>query len=124
MKLFLSAGEPSGDLHGANLIRELKTRMPQASFCGFGGKKMVEAGLDLHYPLTDLAVMWFGRVLLNFRTFTGLLNRAEELETGLCQNLQRIGDQMIDISKDEAADLRIYARTLDNLTQSYKKPHA
>ena len=78
MNLFLSAGEPSGDLHGANLIRELKLRLPQATFCGFGGKKMADAGANLHYPLTDLAVMGFGRVLLNYRTFKGLLNRAEE----------------------------------------------
>ncbi|MFO0938427.1 MAG: lipid-A-disaccharide synthase [Gemmataceae bacterium] len=78
MNLFLSAGEPSGDLHGANLIRELKTRIPSASFSGFGGQKMADAGSKLLYPLTDLAVMWFGRAIWNIRTFMGLLDRAEE----------------------------------------------
>ena len=37
MKLFLSAGEPSGDLHGANLIRALLARDPTTHIIGFGG---------------------------------------------------------------------------------------
>lgn len=78
MKLFLSAGEPSGDLHGANLIRELKKRVPQAEFMGFGGEKMADAGSQLHFRLTDLAVMWFGRAILNYRKFKNLLDQAED----------------------------------------------
>jgi lipid-A-disaccharide synthase len=77
MNLFVSAGEPSGDVHGANLIREIKARASHASVSGFGGPKMAAAGATLHYPLTDLAVMWVGRVLLNIRTFSRLLNEAE-----------------------------------------------
>ena len=69
MRLFLSAGEPSGDLHGANLAAILKRRFPDAELVGFGGRGMADAGVQLLYPLTELAVMWIGRVLLNLPTF-------------------------------------------------------
>jgi lipid-A-disaccharide synthase len=78
MHLFLSAGEPSGDLHGANLIRELTLRTPNARIAGFGGNKMAAAGAQLLHPLANLAVMGFTRVLMNARTFTRLLNQAED----------------------------------------------
>ena len=37
MKIFFSAGEPSGDLHGANLIRQLQARCPGLQAVGYGG---------------------------------------------------------------------------------------
>ena len=54
MRIFISAGEPSGDLHAANLIRALQRRVPGAHFDGFGGARMAEAGARLLYPLADL----------------------------------------------------------------------
>jgi lipid-A-disaccharide synthase len=77
MKLFLSAGEPSGDLHGANLIAALKAVDPNVQITGFGGPRMAAAGSQLMYPLTDLAVMWFGRVLAHVPTFYRLAKQAE-----------------------------------------------
>src|SRR3984957_15781220 len=76
MRIFLSAGEPSGDLHGANLLRELKRQRPDIEFVGFGGDKMAEAGCQLLYPLCRLAVMWVLRVLANAPTFLELAARA------------------------------------------------
>lgn len=78
MKIFFSVGEPSGDLHGANLIRELKSRRPDMEFVGYGGPRMASAGCELHEDLTKLAIMWFLRVLLNLHKFIGLANRAEK----------------------------------------------
>ncbi len=77
MRLFLSAGEPSGDLHGANLAALLKARYPAAELVGFGGERMAAAGVKLIYPLTNLAVMWLGRVLANLPTFFHLGAKAE-----------------------------------------------
>jgi lipid-A-disaccharide synthase len=77
MRIFLSAGEPSGDLHAANLIRSLRRRRPEAEFVGYGGGKMEEAGARLLFRLVDLAVMWFLRVLLNLPKFIGLVGRAD-----------------------------------------------
>ena len=53
MNIFLSVGEPSGDLHGANLIRDLKERMPECSFSGFGGPKMKSTGQQQIASLVD-----------------------------------------------------------------------
>ncbi len=69
MKLFLSAGEPSGDLHGANLIRAVLARRPDAHVTALGGPLMRAAGADILYPLTDLAVMGLSQVILNMPTF-------------------------------------------------------
>ncbi|HWA97710.1 MAG TPA: lipid-A-disaccharide synthase [Pirellulales bacterium] len=77
MKIFLSAGEPSGDLHGANLINALRARRPEAQFVGYGGPRMAAAGCELHADLTRLAVMWFLRVLLNLHKFLDLASRAD-----------------------------------------------
>ena len=40
MRIFISAGEPSGDLHAANLVRAIRRRVPDAEFVGFGGPKL------------------------------------------------------------------------------------
>ena len=77
MRIFLSTGEPSGDLHAANLIHSLKKLRPGVEVVGFGGPRMAEAGGKVLYPLVDLAVMWFVRVLLNLDKFFKLLDDAE-----------------------------------------------
>ncbi len=75
--IFFSAGEPSGDLHGANLIRQLQRQCPDLEAVGYGGPEMAKAGCQLHTDLTALAVMWFLRVLLNIHKFLALAGRAD-----------------------------------------------
>jgi len=75
--IFFSAGEPSGDLHAAHLIRRLAARCPGLNAVGYGGPEMARAGCRLHADLTALAVMWFGRVLLNLHKFWDLAGRAD-----------------------------------------------
>jgi lipid-A-disaccharide synthase len=77
MKIFFSAGEPSGDLHGANLIRQLRAKRPDLECVGYGGPRMAAAGCILHADLTTLAVMWFVRALLNIHRFLALASRAD-----------------------------------------------
>lgn len=77
MHIFISAGEPSGDLHGANLVRMLRRLRPEIECVGFGGEKMESAGCRLLYPLCQLAVMWFARVLARAPVFLALLSRAD-----------------------------------------------
>ena len=77
MKIFFSAGEPSGDLHAANLMRALRARCADAEFVGYGGPQMAAAGCHLHADLTALAVMWLLRALLNLHKFLALVGRAD-----------------------------------------------
>jgi lipid-A-disaccharide synthase len=78
LKLFFCAGEPSGDLHAAALIRKLHAGNDQLEVCGYGGPEMQKAGCRLHFDLTEMAVMWLGRALWNLRKFKRLVDRAEE----------------------------------------------
>jgi lipid-A-disaccharide synthase len=77
MKIFFSVGEPSGDLHAANLIRELQRQHCNVECVGYGGPCMAEAGCQLHADLTALAVMWLLRVILNIHKFLDLASRAD-----------------------------------------------
>ncbi len=77
MRIFVSTGEPSGDLHAANLVKAIRARCPDAEFVGLGGPRLAEAGATVLYPLVDLAVMWIVRVLLNIRTFFRVLDLAD-----------------------------------------------
>jgi lipid-A-disaccharide synthase len=77
LRVFFSAGEPSGDVHGANLIRQLRRRCDRFESVGYGGPEMAAAGCRLHADLTALAVMWFFRALLNLDKFWALASRAD-----------------------------------------------
>ncbi len=68
MKYYLVAGEASGDLHGANLMRALKATDPTAEFRFFGGDKMLQEGGTLVKHYADMAFMGFTEVLLNLNT--------------------------------------------------------
>jgi lipid-A-disaccharide synthase len=46
-RIFISAGEPSGDLHAAGVVRALRRRYPAASIEALGGPRMEEAGATL-----------------------------------------------------------------------------
>ena len=74
--IFFSVGEPSGDLHGANLARALQNELPGVRCIGFGGPKMAAAGVALRADLTELAVMWFLHALLNLPKFWNLIREA------------------------------------------------
>ena len=67
MQIFVIAGETSGDLHGSNLIRALKAKLPQAKFVGIGGPEMEKAGLDLLFPSSELAVVGLIEVFYHLR---------------------------------------------------------
>lgn len=68
MKIFLVAGEASGDLHGGHLANALKEINPQIEMRGWGGEKMEGAGVKILKHYRELAFMGFVEVLLNLRT--------------------------------------------------------
>ena len=71
MRYYIIAGEASGDLHGANLMKELKIADPAAQFRAWGGDLMEEAGAELVKHYRDLAFMGFTEVIQNLRTILG-----------------------------------------------------
>jgi lipid-A-disaccharide synthase len=68
MKYYLVAGEASGDLHGANLMKALKQEDPDAQFRFYGGDRMLAEGGTLQKHYSEMAFMGFTEVLLNLRT--------------------------------------------------------
>src|SRR5436190_21560342 len=68
MKYYIIAGEASGDLHGSNLIKELKKLDANANIRCWGGDKMKDAGGDLVKHYRDLAFMGFAEVVKNLGT--------------------------------------------------------
>ena len=60
--VFLSAGEESGDQHGAALARELRARLPDVTLVGLGGNRMAREGVQLLAGLDRLAILGFAEV--------------------------------------------------------------
>jgi lipid-A-disaccharide synthase len=67
MRIGIVAGELSGDLLGAGLIRAVKARHPDALFEGIAGQNMIAAGCISRYPLETLSVMGLVEVIKHYR---------------------------------------------------------
>ena len=60
--IMVVAGEPSGDVHAANLVKALAARMPNLQLSGMGGQFMAEAGVDLIHDIGDISITGFGGI--------------------------------------------------------------
>ena len=78
MKYYIIAGEASGDLHGANLIKELRKIDAQTNVRCWGGDLMQEAGATLVKHYRELAFMGFLEVLKNLFTILGNISFCKE----------------------------------------------
>ncbi|MBC7891950.1 MAG: lipid-A-disaccharide synthase [Sphingobacteriaceae bacterium] len=78
MKYFLLAGERSGDLHGANLLRAIQRHDPAAHCQAWGGDDMAAAGAQLLRHYRDLAFMGIWEVAKNWRTIRGLMAECQQ----------------------------------------------
>lgn len=78
-KLFIIAGEASGDLHGANLVKALLVQNPNLRIQAYGGSKMSEAGAEVVRNYKDFAFMGFYEVAKNIRKVLSNLNETKEI---------------------------------------------
>jgi lipid-A-disaccharide synthase len=67
MKVFILAGEPSGDKLGGALMAGLKVLKPQVIFQGIGGVEMAAQGLDSRFDMSELSVMGLAEILPKYR---------------------------------------------------------
>ncbi|MBR0261698.1 MAG: lipid-A-disaccharide synthase [Selenomonadaceae bacterium] len=79
MKIFFSAGEASGDVHGAGLAREIKKISPAVELFGLGGNLMESAGVKLVRNYKDYNVMGVVEVIKNLRKILKLLDDLTEI---------------------------------------------
>lgn len=61
--ILIIAGEVSGDLIGASLIKELRTLEPQINIFGIGGDKMIAEGMNIIYHINKLSFLGFVEVV-------------------------------------------------------------
>jgi lipid-A-disaccharide synthase len=71
-KILIVAGEASGDLHAAELVKAVKSIRPQADFFGLGGPKLKNEGVRISIDLTKLAVVGFWEVLKKLPEFRAI----------------------------------------------------
>ncbi len=76
LKIFISVGEESADLHASKLCEELMVLSPNIDLFGFGGAKMKSAGVDILYPLPELALIGFVEVIKKLPTVFKIKNFA------------------------------------------------
>lgn len=78
MKYFIIAGEASGDLHGANLMKAIKKADANAKFNFWGGDNMQAEAPGLLVHQKDIAIMGFVEVVLKIRTILGNISKCKK----------------------------------------------
>lgn len=78
-RIMFVAGEVSGDIHGACLIKELKELSSELEIFGIGGKEMESSGMELIDNILDRAVIGVWEAVKNILPFLKLMTRLEEL---------------------------------------------
>ena len=77
--VLIIAGEISGDMHGANLVAELRRQDPDVECYGIGGEHMRAAGVDTLYDVRDMAVMGFVEVVRHYGFFKRVFQEMTDL---------------------------------------------
>ncbi|MEM9987508.1 MAG: lipid-A-disaccharide synthase [Bacteroidota bacterium] len=78
MKLYLISGEDSGDMHGANLVKALKNKVPDLQLRGIGGERLIEQGLIHLAHVRDINYMGFVEIVQHLRVFRRLFRTIKQ----------------------------------------------
>mgnify|MGYP006272688191 CR=1 FL=1 len=76
-QILVVAGEASGDMHAAKVIRRMQELNPELDFFGMGGQQMAEVGVDIIYDPTDLSVIGFWESIKHLGLMYKVLNKLE-----------------------------------------------
>lgn len=76
-KLMIIAGETSGDLHGGQLVRELKALDPGLEIFGIGGDRMRAEGMELFYHVSELSFMGLAEVIGHLPFIRSVMRKLE-----------------------------------------------
>ena len=90
MKYYILAGEASGDLHGSNLIKELKRIDANAEIRCWGGELMEEAGGELVLHYKERAFMGFAEVIANISKILGFMTSYTLLVTSALHSISLV----------------------------------
>lgn len=111
MKIMFSAGEASGDLHGANLARAMKEADPSVELLGMGGKQMEKAGVRIVYDIKNLGFIGVGEILRKipffFRLRDFLITTMLEEKPDILVCIDYPGFNMRLIKKAKEAGIRV-----------------
>ena len=114
LKVYLIAGEPSGDLLGSRLMRALKTQMKnQVRFFGVGGETMEAEGLKSLFNIKDLAVMGFMEVIPSIPKILKHLNE-------IVADIQRVKPDIVMTIDSYSFSARVHKKLQ---AIGYEKPH-
>lgn len=81
-KIYIIAGEPSGDALGGRLIHALRVYNPAIKLRGIGGEKMANAGIASLFPIQDISIMGFAEILPHARKISQHIKHTiEDIET-------------------------------------------
>lgn len=85
--ILIVSGEPSGDLHASNIVKELKKIKSGLEFFGLGGNLSKEAGVEIDFDISKLAIVGLVDALKNIftigRVFKGLIKKINSKNTSL-----------------------------------------
>jgi len=73
-KIFIIAGESSGDFHAANLVKEIKSFRNDIDFFGIGGSELKTQGVTLVHDYHEINFIGFTKVIKNLKKITRVLN--------------------------------------------------
>lgn len=76
-KIFISAGDPSGDIHAARMMQQLNKMHGNLEFFGIGGEKMKMQGLESFADIKDISVVGFWEVAKKYSFFSKLLEKSK-----------------------------------------------
>ena len=114
LKVYLIAGEPSGDLLGSRLMRALKKQTKgQVAFYGVGGETMAEEGLKSLFDIKDLAVMGFMEVVPSIPKILKHLNE-------IVADIRKIKPDIVMTIDSYSFAARVHKKLQ---AAGYKKPH-